>query len=155
MWLIKKLGARNIGLAVAAWFLFEISVFIFVAHSIGLLAALLIATATSLIGLADIRRLLDYLKRRATRDRGAGGAEGVVFDGALQALGSFLLVMPGFASDFVGLALKSPSVRAGLASRLTAKNVDPRVVDLSPGEWRQEPRKRPTRKRAPRKKAVD
>lgn len=151
---LKTFGARNIGLALIVWLLLEIFVFIFVANSIGLLAALLLAVGTSLLGLSDVRRLLDYLKNRATRGRSASGQDGAVFDGALQALGSFMLLVPGFASDFVGLALKSPSVRAGLANRLRAKNADPRVVDLSPGEWRAEAPKRPTRKRAPRKKAA-
>lgn len=151
---LKAFGARSIGLAVASWLLLEIFVFIFVAQSIGLFAALLLAVATSLIGFADIRRLIEYLKRRTARGRDPDGAEGSVFDGALQALGSFLLMMPGFVSDFVGLALKSPSVRSGLARRLTTKNVDPRFIDLSPGEWRYEAPKRPTRKRAPRKKPV-
>lgn len=148
---LKAIGARNVALAVAAWLLLEILVFIFVAQSIGLFTALLLAIGTSLIGLADIRRLLDYLKHR-TRGQNARGTNGALFDGALQALGSLLLLAPGFASDFVGLALKSPSIRSGLARRLTAKKGDPRIIDLSPGEWRYDKPKRAPRKHTPRKK---
>jgi len=48
----------------------------------------------------------------------------------------------GFASDFVGLALKSPSVRQSLARRLRARSgsADPRIIDLDPREWRREAR---------------
>lgn len=138
---------RNIGLALAAWVVLEILAFIFVAHSIGLLFALLLSIATSLIGLSDIRGLLDYLKRRA---KGAGGGDSLL-DGALQALGSALLILPGFASDFVGLALKSPSLRASLAQRLNGAATDPRIIDLAPGEWRHDKPK--ARKRTANRKA--
>lgn len=152
MSVLKSPGARNIGIALAAWLLLEVFVFIFIAQSIGLFAALLLTLATSSIGFADARRLFDYLKRRTARGRDQGRDQGAVFDGALQALGSLLLLIPGFASDFVGLALKSPSVRADVARRLAAKRADPRMIDLSPGEWRRDAPKRPARKRAPRKK---
>jgi UPF0716 protein FxsA len=61
----------------------------------------------------------------------------------MQALASILLILPGFASDFVGLALKSPSVRQNLARRLRARsgNADPRLIDLDPREWRRDARR--------------
>jgi UPF0716 protein FxsA len=53
-----------------------------------------------------------------------------------------LLILPGFVSDFAGLALKSPSVRADLTRRFGKNDaVDPpaggsSVIDLSPREWK-------------------
>jgi UPF0716 protein FxsA len=89
----------------------------------------------------------------AARARGetAVVADGAMLDGALQALASFLLILPGFASDFVGLALKSPSVRQSLVRRLRSRNKtgDPRLIDLDPREWRRETR-RPRRSAANR-----
>ena len=64
----------------------------------------------------------------------------------LHALATTLLILPGFASDLVGLALKAPSIRAGLAKRLRGQSErrGPRTIDLKPNEWKSldAPRKR-------------
>ncbi len=52
--------------------------------------------------------------------------------GALAALGAILLVIPGFLSDCVGLALLLPSWRH---QELAAKPRDPNVIDLTPQDW--------------------
>ena len=59
-------------------------------------------------------------------------------DGALQALASILLILPGFVSDLIGLALKTPSIRANVVKkyRQPAKESDPRHIDLSPQDWK-------------------
>ena len=145
------MNSKLIGAALAAWIVLEILAFALVVRAVGLLAAIGLAIGASLLGVADVRRLLDFLRTRvAARAKGeSAAADGAMLDGALQALASILLILPGFASDFVGLALKSPSVRQSLAQRLRsrAKSGDPRLIDLDPREWRREAR-RPRRSAA-------
>lgn len=146
------MNSKLVGAALAAWIVLEILAFALVVRAVGLLAAILLAIGASLLGLADIRRLLDFFRAKvAARARGQAGAfaDGATLDGAMQALASILLILPGFASDFVGLALKSPSVRQGLARRLRSRSkaADPRLIDLDPREWRREAR-RPRRSAA-------
>jgi UPF0716 protein FxsA len=85
-----------------------------------------------------------------------------MLDGVLQALASLLLILPGFASDVAGLALKSPSVRASLLARIrdggkgsgkrgggkSGKPAAPATIDLAPHEWKHlTPGGKPRRKR--------
>lgn len=136
--------SKLVGAVLAAWIVLEIVCFALVVRAVGLLGAMAIALGASLLGLSDVKRLLHFVRDRvAAKARGENAADaargdGAMLDAALQALASVLLILPGFASDFVGLALKSPSVRQNLAQRLRARsrNADPRVIDLDPGEWR-------------------
>lgn len=135
--------SKLIGAVLATWIVLEILCFALVVHAVGLLAAIALALGASLLGLSDVRRLLDFVRAGlAAKARGESSAklDGAMLDGALQALASILLILPGFASDFVGLALKSPSVRQSLARRLRARagDADPRIIDLDPREWRRE-----------------
>ncbi len=73
----------------------------------------------------------------------AGLSRDAVVDGTLIGLGSILLILPGFVSDFFGLALAAPSVRAwisdrlqmGRTSRTPGGRAGPTLVDLDPHEW--------------------
>ncbi|MGD9659188.1 MAG: FxsA family protein [Methylocystis sp.] len=138
------MNSKYVGAALAAWIVLEILAFALVVRAVGLLAAIALAIGASLLGLADVKRLLDFFRMSVgARARGqSAAADGAMVDGALQALASILLILPGFASDFVGLALKSPSVRQSLAQRVRsrAKAADPRFIDLDPREWRREAR---------------
>jgi UPF0716 protein FxsA len=67
-----------------------------------------------------------------------------MFDGALAGLGSILLILPGFVSDFFGFALAAPSIRSQLAAWLQSKPVHsgpgqrhaaPKEIELAPQEW--------------------
>lgn len=149
---MNSVNSKLVGAAVAAWIVLEILSFALVVRAVGLVAAILLAIGASLLGLADIKRLVDFFRMRvAAKARGQSGAfaDGAMLDGAMQAFASILLILPGFASDFVGLALKSPSVRQSLARRLRSrsKGSDPRLIDLDPREWRREAR-RPRRSMA-------
>ncbi len=146
------MNSKLVGAGLAAWIVLEILAFALVVRAVGLLAAIVLALGASLLGLADVKRLLEFFRKAvAARARGetAVAADGAMLDGAMQALASFLLILPGFASDFVGLALKSPSVRESLARRWRsrANAADPRLIDLDPREWRREAR-RPRRSAA-------
>jgi UPF0716 protein FxsA len=144
---------KLIGLALGLWLALEILAFAFVLRAIGLVAAIALGLGTTALGLADVKRLFSVW-----RDRGKVRANGAMLDGAMQALGSFLLILPGFASDVAGLALKSPSVRASLLARVrdagkasggrAAKPGAPQTIDLAPHEWKHlTPGGRPRRKR--------
>ena len=83
------------------------------------MAAVALGVGTTLLGLLDIRRLVTYLRGRMgwSGEKQAQPSSKLV-DGGLQALGAVLLILPGFASDLVGLALKSPPIRGDIAQRL-------------------------------------
>jgi UPF0716 protein FxsA len=139
---------KLIGLALGLWLALELIAFAFVLRAIGLLPAILLGLGTTALGLSDVRRLLDLWRARSEWRR-----DGAMLDGGLQALASLLLILPGFASDAAGLALKSPSVRTSLIARLrnsgaTGDAAGPQTIDLSPGEWKHlTPSGRPKRKR--------
>jgi UPF0716 protein FxsA len=67
-------------------------------------------------------------------------------DGTLATLGALLLVLPGFVSDLIGLALLAPSVRHKIAGQIRGRSVPGRgqaprratadVIELAPADWR-------------------
>lgn len=140
---------KLIGLALGLWLALEILAFAFVLRAVGLLVAIAMGLGTTALGLADVKRLLTVW-----RERGRLRADGAMLDGVLQALASLLLILPGFASDVAGLALKSPSVRAAVLTRLRNRGGEaraaagPQTIDLAPHEWKHlTPSGRPKRKR--------
>ena len=140
---------KLISVALGLWLALEILAFAFVLHALGLLATIALGLGTTALGLADVKRLLTVW-----RDRGKVRRDGAMLDGVLQALGSLLLILPGFASDVAGLALKSPSVRTAVRNRIRdggkrpGKSEGPQTIDLAPHEWKHlTPSGRPRRKR--------
>lgn len=140
---------KLVAMALGLWLALEILAFAFVLRSVGLLVAILLGLGTTALGLSDVKRLANVW-----RERGKLRAEGAMLDGALQAFASLLLILPGFASDVAGLALKSPSVRAAAMNRIRNGGKNPRkpegpqTIDLAPNEWKHlTPSGRPKRKR--------
>jgi UPF0716 protein FxsA len=148
-------NSKLIAYALGVWLAVEAIAFVLVVHFLGVAAALMLGLGTTLLGLLDVKRLFDYLRRRAgfPAKRKEGAPPPNLVDGGLQALSSALLILPGFASDLVGLALKAPSIRSDIARRLAAKNErrGPRTIDLKPTEWKSLDHKRPRRKRVTQK----
>lgn len=142
--------SKLLALALGAWITLEIVVFALVVRSLGVFATILLGLGTTFIGLSDVKRVLSYLRARLGRTK---RGDGVMLDGALQALGSLLLILPGFASDIAGLALKSPSIRENVSRRLRERDKPggPRTIDLAPGEWKIVAQKK---KRKPRAAAI-
>jgi len=133
--------------ALAAWLVLEALAFVIVVELFGVTAALALALTTTLIGLFDVKKLFDYLRRRSgfAREAKEGEPKPDMVETGLHALGTTLLILPGFASDLVGLALKAPSIRAGIAKRLRGEGPrGPRTIDLKPNEWKSldKPRRR-------------
>ena len=122
----------------------ELAAFVAVAATIGWFKAMLLLIATSLVGVA--------LLRRSGRDNLAQLRAAVAQEGlaaihlerpAVAAMtGGILLVVPGFITDILGAALFVPMARRFLARKLgglarAGRQVgDEHVIDLAPDEWR-------------------
>lgn len=131
--------SKLVAYVLAAWLAVEILAFVFVVQVLGVIAAVVLGVGTTLIGLADVKRLFLYVRARLAQPQTQTGGVGNLLDGGIEAIGSLLLILPGFASDLVGLALKAPSVRARLADRIRGKvaaTSGPRTIDLAPSEWK-------------------
>ena len=124
-----------------AWLGLEFAAFIALAQNIGFGGALLLGLTTSLAGFALLRQTgreaLEYLRSSIS---GVRSQQGDMVDGLFRALAAVLLILPGFISDLLGLALAAPSVRQILARRFGAREAAasvqrPGIVDLAPGEW--------------------
>ncbi|WP_020173969.1 FxsA family protein [Methyloferula stellata] len=140
---------KRLLLGFALWFAAELCAFALVVAYIGLAGALLLGLLTSLMGFSLLRRLG---QDAASSLRQVLGTQGVVLkpesmvDGTISAIAGVLLILPGFLSDLVGLALSAPMIRLWLANRMhwqgasfTAQSQPRRrdeVIDLTDGEWR-------------------
>jgi UPF0716 protein FxsA len=142
--------SKLVAVAFAAWLVVEIVAFVLVVQFLGLLAAILLGVGTTLLGLADVKRLFVYLRSRLGKAKSSQKPGGML-DGGLQALSSLLLILPGFASDLIGLALKAPSIRAGLAKRMRdgpGARKGPPMIDLAANEWKNLKHDRPEQRGA-------
>ena len=134
--------------------LLEIAGFIIVGGWIGVLPTLLLIVTTTIVGLAILRvqgfmTLLQIQRRMQAGEQPANE----VLDTTLLMLGGFLLVIPGFITDAIGLLLLIPKIRSWLLRWLVAKGilvpgpggaqpppVSGRVIE---GEFRREAKKKP------------
>ncbi|HMK89826.1 MAG TPA: FxsA family protein [Methylocystis sp.] len=121
---------------IGGWIALEALTFVIVVHFLGIFAAVALGVGTTILGLFDVKRLLDYLRARFGGSKDDARPKANAVDGGLQALGAVLLILPGFASDLVGLALKAPSIRSDIAKRLNERPKGPRTIDLAPTEWK-------------------
>jgi UPF0716 protein FxsA len=124
----------------------EIAVFALVAALIGFLGAFTLMAITTLAGVVVLRRAG---RGRIARFRVAvsdGEITGVEANtgGVLTVLAGLLLVLPGFLTDLVGVALLIRPLRRWCGQTFKAwvsrKHAAERgVIDLAPGEWQQMP----------------
>jgi UPF0716 protein FxsA len=149
-------------LSFVLWLAAEGAAFALIDRLFGLVGAILLTILTSLAGLAMLRRLgiaaVWRLRRSLAmkREHRSLPSREAVVDGTLSAIGSILLILPGFVSDFAGLALAAPSIRGWVAERLPpivsgavprARRTAPDLVDLSPQEWSRRDDRRPRERR--------
>jgi UPF0716 protein FxsA len=98
----------------------EITVLVVVGQAIGLLPTILLLILASVVGLWLLRRegartLMSF--QQALRANRVPHRE--MIDGVLIAAAGMLVLVPGFVSDVLGLALLFPPTRALLTRRLT------------------------------------
>jgi UPF0716 protein FxsA len=102
----------------------EIAIFIKVGQTIGLLPTLALILGAAVLGGLLLRMqgmaVLGQMRNNLNQGRIPGRS---IFDAMLIGVAAVLLVLPGFLSDFVALALLIPPVRgliyAGLAKNMT------------------------------------
>jgi UPF0716 protein FxsA len=106
----------------------EVVVFVLVVRWLGAPAAVLLALATSVVGMVLLRRegIRAWRRFRAALEAG-GEPPGVrVADGLVGLVGALMLALPGFVSDVVGLLLVLPPSR-GLARRAVQRVAEARM----------------------------
>lgn len=139
--------------------LVEIALFIVVGRAIGLLPTLALVIGAAVLGGLVLRQQGLGVLARMRSNVSAGTVPGrEVLDAMLIGLAALFLVLPGFLSDIVALALLVPGVRgwifASLARRVKVVDTtttyrrqpdpfDPRlsrtpVIDLDQEDWRDE-----------------
>ena len=129
----------------------EIAVFVAVAIKLGVLATLALMILTSLAGMvvirgagrSDVQHMRNVLGERTISRVELDG------NGVLTVVGGFLLVLPGFITDVLGLLLLLPptqnAIRAALRraiGRFEPQSDRPDVVGLPPDQWRRVPEER-------------
>ncbi len=127
--------------------LLEVIVFALAAASIGFWNAVLLAIATSVAG-GLLLRAAGQPRMRQFRSSLAGGfAFSGGATGLFTVLAGFLLLLPGFLTDFIAVLLLIPAVRRLFGAAIVrfvhrqgaAAPSPPGVVDLAPGgEWHDE-----------------
>jgi UPF0716 protein FxsA len=102
-------------LLLVLWPVVEIAVFLQVVAWIGVLNTLALMVAISICGAWLVKRqgIGTIARMRAELDDGRIPT-GAMTDGGLLAAAGFLLLVPGFVTDVVGIALLVPPVRGGV-----------------------------------------
>jgi UPF0716 protein FxsA len=137
-------------LYLSLWLAAELAAFAAVVHWIGFAGAIVACILTSLAGLATLRRVGLSAALRLRKVMAAKGKDNrvlsreAVLDGTLAGAGAVLLILPGFVSDLLGLALAAPSFRLWAADRLKlgktgqrphGPRTGPALIELAPREW--------------------
>ncbi|GAA3549366.1 FxsA family protein [Zobellella aerophila] len=99
--------------------LLEIFVFIQVGSAIGAWTTIALIILTALVGINLVRHqgLKTMMDAQQKMNRGEAPAQEML-SGLMLGISGLLLLIPGFVSDLVGLALLLPPVRERLATRL-------------------------------------
>lgn len=135
-------------LYLSLWLGAELAAFAAVVHLIGFTGAIAACVLTSVAGFATLRRVglsaalrLRQAVAARAKDHSVLSREAVL-DGTLAGLGAVLLILPGFVSDLLGLALAAPSFRYWAVDRLRLGKVGragnraaPALIELAPREW--------------------
>lgn len=121
-------------LGLLVWSLVEIGLFVWIGGAIGVWATWGVVLGSGVLGVAVIRgQSLPRQVQGRLQD-----LAGPLAHGSLRALAGFLLILPGFLTDFIGLCLLVPAVRNvvidRLRSRLTQWFPQPQADDVIDGQ---------------------
>ena len=152
------LRRQNLGTLLLLGVVAEIVAFIAMVDWLGAGPAVLIGLGSTLLGAARLKRIGGAAFTRL-RDVAEGrvAREDAFIDGALDAVGAVLLILPGFITDGIGLALLAPSCRDWVKARVgftTGPLAGPRAervraaaglrtIDLETQDWSRLDRSRP------------
>ncbi len=115
--------------------LLELALLIKVGSSIGVLTTLLLVIASALVGGFLLRIAGPATAWRARARLLSGEApEQEMLDGLLMALGGFLLLLPGFLSDVLGVLCLLPFTRHLLRKRLGLRAAQRSAHTSQPGQ---------------------
>jgi len=137
----------------------EIAGFVIVGRMVGVWATLALVMLTSLLGLLILRRQGLQMLRGLSSEGQQGRLPGEsVINGAMIVVAGLLLLLPGFVTDIIGLALFLPPVRHLLwrtigrrivvvdsgsrsygPSAKTSREPEGRVVDLDEEDFQRQP----------------
>lgn len=138
---LKWIIVAILGLPVA-----ELALFVIVVAQIGFLRAFVLQLAISAAGLLVLRHAGSARLSRLRDQVAAEGPTGWRLPGSkgILVIAGILLVLPGFITDVLGVALLVPPLRRWFGA-LTRNAIDRRrrsvahpdpVIDLAPSEWR-------------------
>jgi UPF0716 protein FxsA len=126
----------------------EIALFILVGDWIGLLPTLGLVVLSILVGTAVVRAQgAQALRRLQAAVASNGDPSAPLAHGALIAAAGVLLIMPGFFTDFLGVLLLIPPVRAALIRAAAGRVRNRTVVFTTGGDPRARPRDYPAEPR--------
>jgi UPF0716 protein FxsA len=135
--------AKSLLLALLALPVMELAAFIAVAAAIGVLPALALIAVGSFAGLLILRHAGgNHIARvRVALDQGSFSALEADKLGGATLFAGFLLLVPGFITDALGLLLLVVPLRQSLSAALRRGDTDrgDGVVDLAPEQWHQVP----------------
>jgi UPF0716 protein FxsA len=141
-----RLASRFISY-VALWLLAECAAFALIVQIIGFVGAMALCTLTATIGVLTLRKVglsaaMNVFRIVATfgdNSKEFACTREALLDDAITGFGSVLLILPGFVSDFAGLALAAPSLRQKVQVWLQTNNLEPQsrpaILELAPHEW--------------------
>lgn len=114
--------ARIFGIFFLLLPLIEIALFILVGRAIGLLPTLALVILAAVAGALLLRQQGLGVVERLRSNVNAGTIPGrTMFDAMLVGLAAILLILPGFLSDAIALALLIPAVRSAIFSSLAGR----------------------------------
>ena len=106
----RRIGLIALGVLLGA--VLELALLVFVARELGLLVTVLLVLATTVLGGWLLRREGVRAWRALRAAASAGRPVGAqVSDGVVGLVSALLLVVPGFLTDLLGLALRVPAAR--------------------------------------------
>jgi UPF0716 protein FxsA len=111
----------------------EITVLVLIGSVIGVLPTIALVVLATIIGVALLRRE-GTRTLTAFRDKVRAGQQpqGEMLDGVLIAVAGILIVLPGFVSDLLAIALLIPPTRAMIRKRVL-RRVEARAKAQRPG----------------------